>query len=141
MRSENPYRPKAISAYSLVTALAVTIVSPLGAKPQPPGPNALLSILLYLISGKYIIPSGLISMSSAGMGCSNASAASLLNACVESPWNERAQSTCGLPSSRTKGVSSKPLVRSGRGSVAVWAVVAAWDAGAAAAAALGVFGV
>ena len=46
------YRPKATSAYSLVTAFAVTIVSPLGAMPHPPGPNALFNILRYLISGR-----------------------------------------------------------------------------------------
>lgn len=34
------YLPSATKAYSLVTDLAVTIVSPLGAKPQPPGPKA-----------------------------------------------------------------------------------------------------
>lgn len=34
------YLPRATSAYSLVTAFAVTIVSPLGARPQPPGPKA-----------------------------------------------------------------------------------------------------
>ena len=97
------YRPRTTSAYSRVTAFAVTIVSPRGARPHPPGPNALFSILLYLISGRYIIPSGLTSMSSFGIGWSRASAASLGNASVERPWNERAQSTCRVPSSSTMG--------------------------------------
>lgn len=44
--------PSATNAYSLVTAVAVMIVSPLGANPQAPGPNALFNILLYLISGR-----------------------------------------------------------------------------------------
>lgn len=47
-----PYLPSTTSAYSLVTAFAVTIVSPRGASPQPPGPNAWFNILLYFISGK-----------------------------------------------------------------------------------------
>lgn len=40
------YRPLATNAYSRVTALSVTIASPRGANPQPPGPNARLRILL-----------------------------------------------------------------------------------------------
>lgn len=44
--------PSATRAYSLVTAFAVTMVSPLGARPQAPGPNALFNILRYLISGR-----------------------------------------------------------------------------------------
>ena len=61
-----------------------------------------------------MIPSGLTSMSSGKTGCSSASAASLEKASVESPWKERDQSTCRLPSSRTMGSSLRPLVRSGK---------------------------
>lgn len=46
------YRPPQTSPYSLVTTFPVTIVSPLGANPHPPGPNALFRIRLYLISGR-----------------------------------------------------------------------------------------
>lgn len=46
------YRPPQTRPYSLVTSLPVTIVSPLGARPQPPGPKALFNMRLYLISGK-----------------------------------------------------------------------------------------
>jgi hypothetical protein len=45
-------RPCASRAYSRVTAFAVTVLSPRGASPQPPGPNAWFSIRLYLISGR-----------------------------------------------------------------------------------------
>lgn len=89
---------------------AVTIVSPLGANPQPPGPNALFSILLYLISGRYIIPSGLTSTSSNGIGASNTSAASLEKGWDDRPWNERVQSTCRVPSSRIISSSASPVV-------------------------------
>lgn len=85
--------PRATRAYSLVTALGVTRVSPLGAKPHPPGPNALFNILLYLISGRYTIPSGLTSISSGVIGARSASLASGENASEESPWNDLAQST------------------------------------------------
>jgi hypothetical protein len=46
------YRPPQTRPYSLVTSLPVTIVSPLGARPQPPGPNVLFNMRLYLISGR-----------------------------------------------------------------------------------------
>jgi hypothetical protein len=46
------YRPPQTSPYSLVTSFPVTIVSPLGARPQPPGPNALFNMRRYLISGR-----------------------------------------------------------------------------------------
>jgi hypothetical protein len=46
------YRPCTISPYSLVISLPVTMLSPLGARPHPPGPNARFNILLYLISGR-----------------------------------------------------------------------------------------
>lgn len=51
------YRPKQTSAYSLLTTFWLTLVSPLGARPHPPGPNALFSMRRYLISGKYMRPS------------------------------------------------------------------------------------
>lgn len=46
------YRPPQTRPYSLVTSLPVTIVSPLGARPHPPGPNVLFNMRLYLISGR-----------------------------------------------------------------------------------------
>jgi hypothetical protein len=52
VRSFNTYLPCATKAYSRVTVLAVTMVSPRGARPQAPGPNALFKIRRYLISGK-----------------------------------------------------------------------------------------
>ena len=58
-----------------------------------------------------MIPSGLISMSSASTGCSNASAASFENDSVERPWKERAQSTCFSSGERVGGGSSRPSVR------------------------------
>lgn len=107
------YLPRATSAYSLVTAFAVTIVSPLGAKPQPPGPNARFSILLYLISGRYMMPSGLTSISAGSMGASSALAASGENASLERPWKDRVQSTCLSPSSALILWSLNPEVKSG----------------------------
>lgn len=70
---DHAYLPPATSAYSLVTNFPVTIVSPLGANPHPPGPNALFNIRLYLISGRYTMPSGLISISSDDNGAVNTS--------------------------------------------------------------------
>jgi hypothetical protein len=46
------YRPLQTSAYSLVTVFGVTILSLRGTRPHPPGPNALLRIRRYLISGR-----------------------------------------------------------------------------------------
>jgi hypothetical protein len=46
------YRPPQTRPYSLVTSLPVTMVSPLGARPHPPGPNVLFNMRLYLISGR-----------------------------------------------------------------------------------------
>lgn len=92
------YLPCATSAYSLVTALDVTMLSPLGASPQPPGPKALFKILLYLISGRYKMPSGLISTSSGVSGWSKTSAASFEKGWVLSPWKERVQSMADSPS-------------------------------------------
>ena len=40
------------------------------------------------------------------------SAASLEKASLDSPWNERVQSTCRAPSSRIMGSSLRPLARS-----------------------------
>lgn len=109
------YRPCTISPYSLVTVFGVTMVSPLGAKPQAPGPKALFNILLYLISGRYMIPSGLISTSEGVTGSSNASCASLLNASPARPWKELDQSTV-FPESSTdgaggRGSSERPCAR------------------------------
>lgn len=112
IRNDRAYLPRTTSAYSLVTALAVTIVSPLGARPHPPGPNALFNIRRYLISGRYIIPSGFTSTSSGGIACSRTSAASLEKGSVDRPWKEWAQSTCLVFSSRITGWSSRPFWRS-----------------------------
>ena len=51
------HRPWQTSAYSRLTIFGPTLVSLLGASPHPPGPNALLRIRLYLISGRYRSPS------------------------------------------------------------------------------------
>ena len=66
------HRPRQTRAYSRETALPATDAGPLGARPQPPGPNARLRIRRYsagsdqsrsepqqnaLISGKYTMPS------------------------------------------------------------------------------------
>ena len=83
------------------------MVSPRGARPQPPGPKALLSIRRYLISGKYMMPSGLISTSSTTTGCSNIFCASALKGASLKPWNERDQSTCS-ELAVGKGSSSRP---------------------------------
>lgn len=104
--------PPTTSAYSLVTDFAVTIVSPLGASPHPPGPNALFSIRRYLISGRYTMPSGLTSMSSGAKGARRMSAASLGKGSAARPWNDRVQSTWRAPSSRMTGWSLRPAVRS-----------------------------
>jgi hypothetical protein len=61
------------------------------------------------------MPSGLHSMSSTGMGARSTSAASLEKACADKPWKERVQSTWREPSSRIRGSSAKPVVRSVRG--------------------------
>jgi len=47
-----PHLPRHTSAYSRLTILGPTLVSVRGARPQPPGPKALLRILRYLISGR-----------------------------------------------------------------------------------------
>ena len=46
------YLPRHTSAYSLLTILGPTFVSLRGARPHPPGPNALLRMRRYLISGR-----------------------------------------------------------------------------------------
>lgn len=51
------YRPKHTSAYSRVTRRSVTMVSPRGARPHPPGPKARLRMRRYLISGRKMMPS------------------------------------------------------------------------------------
>lgn len=98
-----------MSPYSLVTSFPVTILSPLGAKPQPPGPNALFNIRLYLISGKYMIPSGFTSTSSCVMGASSVSDCSGVKDMLPRPWYERVQSMAGTPSS-SGGASDSPSV-------------------------------
>src|SRR5690242_862470 len=95
--------------YSLVTNLPVTILSPLGAKPQPPGPNVLFNIRRYLISGKYNIPSGLTSTSSLFTGASSVSACSAENGTLPKPWYERVQSCAATPSIFA-GASLRPSV-------------------------------
>ena len=110
MMERATYRPCTISPYSLVTNLPVTILSPLGARPQPPGPNALFNIRLYLISGKYIIPSGFTSTSSCVMGASSNSPCSGVKDTEPRPWYDRVQSIAGTPSS-SGGASESPSVR------------------------------
>ena len=46
------YLPWQTRAYSRLTIFGLTLVSPRGASPQAPGPNALLRTRRYLISGK-----------------------------------------------------------------------------------------
>ena len=108
-RAMETSRPWTMSPYSLVTSFPVTILSPLGAKPQPPGPNALFNIRLYLISGKYMIPSGFTSTSSCVMGASSVSDCSGVKDMLPRPWYERVQSMAGTPSS-SGGASDSPSV-------------------------------
>jgi hypothetical protein len=82
----------------------VTIVSPLGAMPHPPGPNARFNILRYFISGKYTTPSDFISTSSRFTGAMRISADSLLKGVEERPWKERDQSTG--PPLESRGMAS-----------------------------------
>jgi len=84
-RKKIPYRPCTTSPYSLVISFPVTMLSPRGAKPHPPGPNALFRIRLYLISGRYTIPSGLTSTSSGSIGASRISEVSGGKAALPSP--------------------------------------------------------
>jgi hypothetical protein len=51
------YRPRQTSPHSRLTIRLSTCVSPLGARPHPPGPNAAFNVRLYLISGRYSNPS------------------------------------------------------------------------------------
>lgn len=51
-RATETRRPWQMSAYSRDTDRSVTYVSPRGASPHPPGPNAVLRMRLYLISGR-----------------------------------------------------------------------------------------
>lgn len=128
------YLPPQTSPYSLVTTFPVTIVSPLGASPHPPGPNARFNILRYLISGRYTIPSGLISMSSYSNLCCKMSDCSGVKGVAERPWKERVQSTCRSSSLRTGGGSERPSVRersgceSEVGDKSCWTWVAFWEA-------------
>lgn len=54
-------------------------------------------------------------MSSTGMGARSRSAASFEKGWTLRPWKERVQSTWREPSSRTRGSSARPVVRSVRG--------------------------
>jgi hypothetical protein len=85
------------------------MLSPLGASPQPPGPKALFNIRLYLISGRYMMPSGFTSTSSCVMGASSVSDCSGVKEMLPSPWYERVQSIAGTPSS-SGGASDSPSV-------------------------------
>jgi hypothetical protein len=59
-----------------------------------------------------MIPSGFISTSSASMGLSRTSAASLANGSTDRPWKELVQSTCdGSSSVSFIGWSERPDVR------------------------------
>lgn len=111
--------PPATRAYSRVTSFWVTMVSPRGARPHPPGLKALLSILRYLISGRYTIPSGLISMSCESISCWRISACSEVKASEDKPWYDLVQSICLSFSSRTGGGSSRPFVKERSGSLDV----------------------
>lgn len=51
-RGTSTHRPIQINAYSLLTTLGPTFVGLRGASPHAPGPNALLSMRRYLISGR-----------------------------------------------------------------------------------------
>lgn len=61
------------------------------------------------------MPSGLHSTSSTGMGARSTSAASLEKGWADRPWKERVQSTWREPSSRIRGSSARPVVRSEMG--------------------------
>lgn len=61
------------------------------------------------------MPSGLHSTSSAGMGARSTSAASLEKGSALRPWKERVQSTWRAPSSRMRGSSARPVVKSEMG--------------------------
>jgi hypothetical protein len=61
------------------------------------------------------MPSGLHSTSSAGMGARSTSAASLEKGSALRPWKERVQSTWRVPSSRMRGSSARPVVKSEMG--------------------------
>ena len=58
------------------------------------------------------MPSGLTSISSGSMGARRMLAVSFEKASLESPWKEFVQSTWRAPSSRMRGWSFRPLVRS-----------------------------
>ena len=52
IRKKTADLPRHTNAYSRLTILGPTFVSPRGARPHPPGPNALFKTLRYLISGR-----------------------------------------------------------------------------------------
>lgn len=51
-QGKTAYRPWTMRAYSLDTTFSLTVTSPLGARPQPPGPKAWFRMRRYLISGR-----------------------------------------------------------------------------------------
>lgn len=75
-----------------------------------------------------MIPSGLTSTSSNGIGAISTSAASLENGAADKPWKDFDQSTCFSPSSMVSGSSAMPRVRSVRGD---WSSIEAFLAGGA----------
>lgn len=78
-----------------------------------------------------MIPSGLTSTSSKGIGASRISAASFAKGCDDKPWYDFVQSTCLLPSSRMSGSSARPVVMSCMGDTS--SIGSGFDAGFAAA--------
>lgn len=87
------------------------MLSLLGTRPHPPGPNARFRMRRYLISGRYKMPSGLISTSSGLVSARRISATSLGKGSAERPWKERVQSifSAGVLSS-SSGLSDKPVL-------------------------------
>lgn len=75
-----------------------------------------------------MIPSGLTSTSSNGIGAISTSAASLENGAADRPWKDFDQSTCLSPSSMVSGSSAMPCVRSVRGD---WSSIETFLAGGA----------
>ena len=123
---KSTYRPSTTSAYSLVTDRWVTMVSPRGARPHAPGPNALFRMRRYLISGRYRMPSGFTSTSSTLSGWRRVSVASFGNGSAERPWKDRDQSTCRLPSSSITGWSANPPERTCAARVSGVARMVSW---------------
>lgn len=95
------------SAYSRLTVLPSTFSGPLGASPQPPGPNARFSVRLYLISGKKMMPSGLISTSTGSTGASKTSAMRASNGWDPRPLKLLLQSVALVSGSEDSGVAAE----------------------------------